>query len=99
MSSCPACLGPRHHVCNKFDRLETHLRILSLQVQLVHLPTSSFLLDLNAPPPEELDSGLIPGGMAAANDEADALAQNEGDAQEATGTTCAFAYLFFPAFN
>jgi len=65
----------------------------------VHLPTSSFLLDLNAPPPEELDSGLIPGGMAAANDEADALAQNEGDAQEATGTTCAFAYLFFPAFN
>lgn len=74
MSSCPACLGPRHHV-------------------------SSFLLDLNTPPPEELDSGLIPGGMAAANDEADALAQNEGDAQEATGTTCAFAYLFFPAFK
>ena len=32
--------------------------------------------------------------MAAADDEADALAQNEGDAQEAAGTTYGFAYLF-----
>jgi len=46
-----------------------------------------------------LDTGIIPGGMAAADDEADALAQNEGDAQEAAGTTCAFAYLFFPSFK
>ena len=38
---------------------------------------------------------IIPRGMVAA----DALAQNEGDAQEAAGTTCAFAYLFFPAFK
>jgi len=37
--------------------------------------------------------------MAAADDEADALARNEGDAQEAAGTTCAFSYLFFPAFK
>ena len=36
---------------------------------------------------------IIPRGMVAA----DALAQNEGDAQEATSTACAFAYLFFPS--
>ena len=59
---------------------------------------ATLLLDLNTPP-EELDTGIIPGGMAAADDEADALAQNEGDAQEAAGTTCAFAYLFFPSFK
>ena len=57
---------------------------------------ATLLLDLNTPP-EELDIGIIPGGMAAADDEADALAQNEGDAQEATSTACAFAYLFFPS--
>ena len=55
----------------------------------------TLLPDLNVAPPEELDSGIILGGMAAADDEADTLAQNEGDAQEAAGTTCAFAYLFF----
>ena len=54
----------------------------------------TLLPDLNVAPPEELDSGIIPGGMAAADDEADALAQNEGDAQEAAGTTYGFAYLF-----
>ena len=59
---------------------------------------ATLLLDLNTPP-EELDIGIIPGGMAAVDDEADALAQNEGDAQEAAGTTCAFAYLFFPSFK
>ena len=75
----PACLGPQHHICNKFDRLETHLRIYG-----GNSPTR----------PEELDSGIIPGGMAAADDEADALAQNEGDAQEVAGTTYGFAYLF-----
>jgi len=58
---------------------------------------ATLLLDLNTP--EELDIGIILGGMAAADDEADALAQNEGDAQEAAGTTCAFAYLFFPSFK
>ena len=51
---------------------------------------ATLLLDLNTPP-EELDIGIIPRGMAAAEDEADALAQNEGDAQEAASTTCAFA--------
>ena len=60
---------------------------------------ATLLLDLNAAPPEELDGGIIPGGMAAADDEADALAQNEGDAQESAGTTCAFTYLFFSAFK
>jgi len=55
---------------------------------------ATLLLDLNTPP-EELDIGIIPGGMAAA----DALAQIEGDAQEAASTTCAFAYLFFPSFK
>ena len=55
----------------------------------------TLLPDLNVAPPEELDSGIILGGMAAA----DTLAQNKGDAQEAAGTTCAFAYLFFPAFK
>ena len=59
---------------------------------------ATLLLDLNTPP-EELDIGIIPGGMAATDDEADALAQNEGDAQEAAGTTCAFVYLFFPSFK
>ena len=59
----------------------------------------TLLLDLNGAPPEELDSGIIPGGMAAADDEADALAHNEGNAQEAAGTFCAFLYLFFPAFK
>jgi len=58
---------------------------------------ATLLLDLNTP--EELDIGIILGGMAAADDEADALAQNEGDAQEAASTTCAFAYLSFPSFK
>ena len=86
-SSCPACLDPQHHVSNKFDRLETHLHIHGIN-SLIGSQRSSV-------PPEELDSGIILGGMAAA----DTLAQNKGDAQEAAGTTCAFAYLFFPAFK
>ena len=86
-SSCPACLDPQHHVSNKFDRLETHLHI--------HGSNSLIGSQRSSVPPEELDSGIILGGMAAA----DTLAQNEGDAQEAAGTTCAFAYLFFPAFK
>ena len=90
-SSCPACLDPQHHVSNKFDRLETHLHI--------HGSNSLIGSQRSSVPPEELDSGIILGGMAAADDEADTLAQNEGDAQEAAGTTCAFAYLFFPAFK
>ena len=90
-SSCQACLGPQHHVSNKFDRLETHLHI--------HGSNSLIGSQRSSVPPEELDRGIIPGGMAAADDEADTLAQNEGDAQEAAGTTCAFAYLFFPAFK
>ena len=60
---------------------------------------ATLLLDLNAALPEELDGGIIPGGMAKADDEADALAQNAGNAREATGTTCAFASLFFLAFK
>ena len=59
----------------------------------------TLLPDLNVAPPEELDSGIIPGGMAAADDEVDALAHNEGNAQEAAGTFCTFLYLFFPAFK
>ena len=82
-----AHLRPQHRACNMFDRLETHLHIHGIN-SLIGSQRSSV-------PPEELDSGIILGGMAAA----DTLAQNEGDAQEAAGTTCAFAYLFFPAFK
>ena len=90
-SSCQACLGPQHHVSNKFDRLETHLHI--------HGSNSLIGSQRSSVPPEELDRGIIPGGMAAADDEADALAHNEGNAQEATSTFCTFLYLFFPAFK